>query len=191
MLGRNKGIDERVSEAVKFKEQFDPSPGSSYGWVMDYGLRVMQNIQDTVNTLDRKAESLARYIGPGSGVLGIGLALFAVEKSSEGLAVTIPTTVGVGLLVGAIITALKALEPCEQTAGASVLDAIKIADHYEDENLSIGYFATGIAESIAILRVIADTKARYIRWCHRLFIYSLISFGTALLIPVVEKWLCD
>jgi len=99
-----------------------------------------------------------------------------------------------------MLYAFSVLIPHQQTLGVSVSDALKVTDHYEDSNKARGYIASGIAESIVILKIVADYKSNCLKCSFRFFSISIVFLIAAIILnsyssvessslaPVINSW---
>jgi hypothetical protein len=179
--------DDRYIQAKEFSLAFEPVEGRSYKWVYEYSIKMLNNARETLRALDTKAENMVRYVGSGSGILGIGFAWFASKGTHTDLLIWALVSIGILLIIWAILSALQSITPTEQTLGASVIDAIKIVDHYGDEEKSLGYYATGLAKSIVMIRIVAEKKASYLRRSHSLFSLGLLFIVLSVVVSFIQR----
>ncbi|MEW6411480.1 MAG: hypothetical protein AB1483_03295 [Candidatus Zixiibacteriota bacterium] len=168
--------DPRYARADEFMRSFEPLDNRSYEWVYEYAIRTFEMADRSLDTLDAKAESMVRYLGPGSGILGVGLASLAASEISVRKPELVIVAFGVMCILAAILAAFRALLPHPHTFGASVQDATKVAGHYDDRDKCLGYCAAGLGVSIAVLRIVSEKKAQQLRWCHGLFFAGIAAF---------------
>jgi hypothetical protein len=67
-----------------------------------------------------------------------------------------------------------------------ITDAIAAAEHYDEEEMALGYYATGLHVSVTILQIAGTYKARYLRHCHLTFVIGLIFIVGAVLISGIK-----
>lgn len=170
---------ESYRAAEKFANDFKPITNESYKSLFDYSRSVFSGAEDAITSLDTKAWNMVRYLGPGSGILSVGLASFA----SNGLNIMIPIVPGIVFIIVAIILALRAIMPCEQTLGASIESTLRLMEKYKNEDQSLGHITAGLVKSTVYLRIVADKKAALIRRCH--LFYSVGLFCIVLGIPLL------
>ena len=174
--------DDLYREAVTFMNDFKPLEGRSYDWVYEHAIRTFDRANEGIDYLDKKAESMVRYLGPGSGLLGVLFTRYVTPEVHQEWVTMVPAVVGAAgvlCIIAAIFAALRVVVPYPHTYGASVQDATKVAEEFGDRDKCLGYYATGLAVSIAILRIVSKKKAQQLSWCHGLFLAGITAFLAA------------
>lgn len=173
--------DLRYIKAHQFIDEFDPKGDVNYKWVYEYAKEILTNAKEVIVGIDKKAQNVITYLGTGSGILGVGFTLLAFQRIDFQLLSAVSAALGVIFIILAMMFAFGVLMPHQQTLGGSIRDALKTADYYVNEEQALGYYTTGIAESVSILRIIADHKSGRLRWSYRCFIIGSILIVTSLL----------
>ena len=114
--------------AYEFKNTFTPTDGKDYAWTVDYAKFTFAQLQHADETLDRKAESIMRTLGGGSGLLSLG-AVLNLSKIGTAPAFAIAAALLLALL--AVLAAAWVRVPRNVLLPPSVAWALSYVDAYD------------------------------------------------------------
>jgi len=164
----------RYREAEQFAQDYEPIKGRSYQWVYEDAVRAFNRATDAINTLDRKAEGMIKYVTPGTGLFGLAFAILA-QAFDVSMYAGVLVAIGIAGLLASIISCLLSLCPHQQTLTPSVHRALQCADYEEyDSEQAIGLFTTGIGWATVGKIILTDIKATYLRFAYRSFTAGLV-----------------
>jgi hypothetical protein len=182
--------------AQKASEEFDPRDGISYQWMYDMALERLRDAKSTIINIDNKAHDMAKYLGPGSAILGTGFSILAFKGVTLLQGVLVVIGLAIVSLVLSVIASFRVVVPHQQTLGLPIKNIAEVIHHFaEAENVDTkksqavaveekarGYCAIGIEESVAVLKIVADHKSARLKTSHIFFVVSFCLFLLAFLI---------
>lgn len=163
--------DAQYKETEKFAKEFEPQEGKSYKWVYNHALYQFNDITEALNDLDKKADSMIKYLAPSSGILGTVFVYFLSQGNYTGIIILV--LFGVFLVIVSMALSVYSLMPLTQSMLPSIRQAIEAAEYFSDENQACGSFVTGIDLAIKMKRHINRIKAVRIKWSYRIFFIAL------------------
>lgn len=144
-------------------------------------MRVFDETAARAHLLDAKADSMMRYVAPGTGLVSIAALLFSTGRDSNPIS-TFLTIVGILFLLLAASFALFASRPNFQLIPPGVINALTIADdnRTETEEMALADFALGVQLStIGAIRT-TDDKGKMLRKSHTCYLIGISLVFSAL-----------
>jgi hypothetical protein len=162
-------------------ESFIPDPNKDYEWVYNYAVdRVKSTIAMAVN-LDAKAEVMARYVGTGSGVLGLGLSAFLITTNSSGNALGTSNTVVIMwgavtalIFLSSIWAAMKVILPKDTFGGVAIDSALEFVSHFKTKNECFGYMSAALSDTVKSITKTLEKKKKWLNVCYLLFTIGVL-----------------
>lgn len=161
-------------EAEEFARAYKPAKGRSYRWAYEDAIAAFDRATDAVGALDRKAESMIKYVAPGTGLLGLAFAILA-HTLNISIYAGVLVVVGIVALLLSMVSCLLSLWPHRQTLTPGVHHALQCVDYEDyDSEQAMGLFATGIDWATVGKIIVADLKAKYVRFGYASFIVGFV-----------------
>lgn len=158
---------DEYKKIYNYGKSFEPQKDISYEWIYNHSMKQYGEVVDTLKDMDKKADSMIKYLAPSSGLLSIVLGLISLNMNSVWLLISITT--GVALLIGAMVFSLMAVKPMQQCILPTTTNALEIQEYFKDDNFAKGDFAICIEGAVQILSYVNHIKARRIDFSYRLF----------------------
>jgi hypothetical protein len=176
-------------EAGEFTQTYKPIKGRSYRWVYDDAIRAFDRATDTILILDQKAESMIKFVAPGTGLLGLAF-VWLVLSLNACLWATVLIGIGIVLLCISMVSSLLSLSPHRSTFTPGVEGALECADTPEyDCEQALAKFATAVDWSTVGRIIVADFKGKYVRFAYKFFTFGLLPIFGGLLWAIVDSGL--
>lgn len=124
---------------------------------------------------------IARYVGTGSGMLGLGLTLFI--SSYKGNADSIAPLHPLAIVMGGIIIlmfllstwfAVRVTLTNEITTGPTVRSALNVVEDFDTTGRSLGYMSAALHTSFVSIALILENKSKWLRVSHLCFTSGLV-----------------
>lgn len=123
--------EEEYRRAYEFKDNFVPKGDRDYDWVADYARFTYDQFQNADDTLDKKAESMMRLLGGGSGLLSLGA---IVNLSKIGFATSVTLSIALFLALCAVAAAAWVRVPRNTTLPPSIAWALEYVGAYDKQS---------------------------------------------------------
>lgn len=173
--------DQRYKTAREFAKSFRPIGNKDYRWAYDYSLAKIARAIDQVAALDAKSEMIARYVGTGSGMLGIGLTLFvsSYKASADSITSVHPLAIVAGGLVILLFLlstwcAVRATLTNDIEIGPSVHSALNVVEDFATTEESLGYMSAAMHKAFVSVALTLENKSKWLRVSHLFFASGLV-----------------
>lgn len=174
--------DKSYIEALSFARNYKPKPETDYGWVMDYADSEYKRLEDTLNFLDSKADSLIRYMGAGSGIIALVFTYVLSVNTWWSAVQVLPTLI---MFFISMAYAGRARAPEKMPTPLHTAGAIKYAHAYP-ASVARASFAAMTGTAAIGLNIAITEKARLVRWAFRWFIYGVFWLVLIAIISVIS-----
>jgi hypothetical protein len=163
-------------------ESFRPEPDKEYEWVYHYALQKIQTAREVVASIDSKAEIMARYVGAGSGVLGLAFSAF-VFLSNKTLGITIVPSFAIVtwgcattlILLLSMWSAVRVILPNFAAIGPSIQSALEVTSHFHTSNECLGYMSASLHTTLVSISLLLNHKVRWLHIAYTLFTLGVLS----------------
>jgi hypothetical protein len=164
--------DKEFNDLKEFRKNFDYSDLKDVSWVLSHSKERFKMMKDYVEYLDGKADALIRYLGLGTGVLGLFLKFsFAPSsKLSQGAIL-----IGGVFWIASLLHALSIRQPVIMPYPPStefVFKCIKKEDHLRAQvKVAFEYELSAIGQ-----KIVGGIKAKRMRFAYLWLVISLAMF---------------
>jgi len=169
--------DFRFEEAVRFRNEFQPTEGVNYDWAFDYAKDSFSMSMEIYRQLDEKASDLIKYLGGGTGLFALA-AVANVTKQNAGIVVWVMPSFVLSLI--SIYFACLARKPNKTRLPASVEAVARYyAEYYKDQ--AKAKFLGEWHEAIIGMGLANELKSRRVTAATWAFFAAIVMLGAPLL----------
>ncbi|MFH1893560.1 MAG: hypothetical protein ABIK83_12870 [Candidatus Zixiibacteriota bacterium] len=174
-----------VRKAYKFSAEFIPDATKSYKWVYEHGLEQSRLIRMTIDVLDKKAENFVKFLGPTSGILGVGMLWIHNYTVDSSWWVCVLVVLSLLLFMLGLFAALRALTPAPHALLPSVKTAIQSVHYFKTEEEALANVIAGVEMTMAVLAIVSQKKGNCIYVAQGTFVLGFVCLLLSFLLPYV------